>query len=408
MPKRPKSGRRLVALVVAHIGPALSSISLVSSMMTNMFKRIQNDKIPGNSAVHPNPIPNRELSAIFWTITAILLSFLCLAHLGVLVCLVFKAAVSPFVAPAALLVALAIGYWLAGREGVRGITRFLPLVIAIAVVAISMLLAALFFDMSWDGLWYQQTAVYQMAHGWNPLYDPMHDFTPHLQDWERHYAKGPWYIALALFQITRDIEWSKAATWMAFAATFFSIFAACIDFGMRRIKSTVLAAVVSLNPVVTCQLASYLVDGLMISFLACFVAATLRYFRQRSALVLCVMSTAAILCINAKLNGLVYLCFFSTAAGLYAIFKRRDTLLNYAIVQAVPYLLGIFLFGYNPFVTNAVYRGNPFYPLLGSVAFPSHDQQGRDPVDLYETPKNMLGRSIFYRYLYGIFGRPMA
>jgi hypothetical protein len=327
-------------------------------------------------------------------------------HLGVLVCLVFRAPVSPFIAPAALLIALAIGYWLAGREGLRGIPQILPLAIAIAVVAISMLLAALFFDMSWDGLWYQQTAVYQMAHGWNPLYDPMHNFTPHLQDWERHYAKGPWYIALALFQITHDIEWSKAAPWMALAATFFAVFAACYDFGMHRGKSTLIAALVSLNPVVTCELASYLVDGLMISFLTCFLAATLRYFRHRSPLILCVITTGAILCINAKLNGVVYMCFFSTAAGLYAILKRRDTLVNYIVVQAVVYLLGIFLFGYNPFVTNTVYRGNPFYPLLGSAAYPSHDQQGRDPVDLYETPKNMVGRNILYRYMYGIFGRP--
>jgi hypothetical protein len=374
--------------------------------LPNIFKRIRHNKIYGNSPEHANPIPNREPSTIFWSITAILLSFLCLAHLGVLVCFVFKTAVSPLVAPAALLVALAIGYWLAGWEGLRGFTRFLPLVIAITVVLVSVLLASAFFDMSWDGLWYQQTAVYQMSHGWNPLYDPMHEFQRNLQDWERHYAKGPWYIALALFQITRDIEWSKAATWMALAATFFSVFAVCSDFGMRRMKSAVLAALVALNPVVTCQLASYLVDGLMISCLACFLAATLRYFRQRSPLILCVMATAAILCINAKLNGLVYMCFFSTAFGLYAIFKRRDTLLNYAIVQAGPYLLGIFLFGFNPFVTNTVHRGNPFYPLLGSAAFPSHDQQGRDPVELYETPKNMVGRNIFYRYLYGIFGRP--
>jgi hypothetical protein len=79
---------------------------------------------------------NRDLSVIFWTITAIILSFLCLAHLGVLVCFVFKAAVSPFVAPAALLIALAIGYWLAGREGLEGIPRILPPAMALAVVAI--------------------------------------------------------------------------------------------------------------------------------------------------------------------------------------------------------------------------------------------------------------------------------
>ncbi|MGD0518964.1 MAG: hypothetical protein ABSA26_15620, partial [Thermoguttaceae bacterium] len=371
-----------------------------------MFKRIRRDNNPGNSPVHHNPIPNRELSAIFWSITAILLSFLCLMHLGVLVCFVFKAAVSPFVAPAALLIALAIGYWLAGREGLRSIPQILPLAIAIAVVAISMLLAALFFDMSWDGLWYHQTAVYQMAHGWNPLYEPMRGFTVHLQDWLRHYAKGPWYISLALFQITHDIEWSKAAPWMMLAVTFFAVLAACIDFEMSRGKSAVIAALVALSPVVTCPLATYLVDGLLASYMACFVAATFSYFKRRSPLIVCVIASTAILCINVKFTGLVYLCFISAAAGLYAIIKRRDVLLNYAVVQIVPYLLGIFLFGYNPYVTNYVHRGHPFYPLMGTAAYPSHDQQGRDPVELYETPKNMMGRNALYRHFYAIFGRP--
>jgi hypothetical protein len=374
--------------------------------MPSMFKRIRRDNNPGNSPVHHNPIPNRELSAIFWSITAILLSFLCLMHLGVLVCFVFKAAVSPFVAPAALLIALAIGYWLAGREGLRSIPQILPLAIAIAVVAISMLLAALFFDMSWDGLWYHQTAVYQMAHGWNPLYEPMRGFTVHLQDWLRHYAKGPWYISLALFQITHDIEWSKAAPWMMLAVTFFAVLAACIDFEMSRGKSAVIAALVALSPVVTCPLATYLVDGLLASYMACFVAATFSYFKRRSPLIVCVIASTAILCINVKFTGLVYLCFISAAAGLYAIIKRRDVLLNYAVVQIVPYLLGIFLFGYNPYVTNYVHRGHPFYPLMGTAAYPSHDQQGRDPVELYETPKNMMGRNALYRHFYAIFGRP--
>jgi hypothetical protein len=374
--------------------------------MPSMFKRIRRDNNPGNSPVHHNPIPNRELSAIFWSITAILLSFLCLMHLGVLVCFVFKAAVSPFVAPAALLIALAIGYWLAGREWLRSIPQILPLAIAIAVVAISMLLAALFFDMSWDGLWYHQTAVYQMAHGWNPLYEPMRGFTVHLQDWLRHYAKGPWYISLALFQITHDIEWSKAAPWMMLAVTFFAVLAACIDFEMSRGKSAVIAALVALSPVVTCPLATYLVDGLLASYMACFVAATFSYFKRRSPLIVCVIASTAILCINVKFTGLVYLCFISAAAGLYAIIKRRDVLLNYAVVQIVPYLLGIFLFGYNPYVTNYVHRGHPFYPLMGTAAYPSHDQQGRDPVELYETPKNMMGRNALYRHFYAIFGRP--
>jgi hypothetical protein len=339
-------------------------------------------------------------------VTAIFLSFFVFTQLSVMLCFVVGSTVSPFVAPLALLLSLATGDWLARREGLRGRLRIVPSAIVLTVVALALYLASAFFDMSWDGLWYHQTAVYQMSHGWNPLRDPMHSLAPHLQDWLHHYAKGPWYVALALFQTTHHIEWAKAAPWMALAATFLAVFAAGLDFGMRRRTAIVIAALVSLNPVVTCQLVSYLVDGLMVSFMACFVAALFRWFRRPSLLIHWILMASAILCINAKLTGLVYLCFGCAAGGLYVLMKRRDLLIRYAAFQLACILLGAVVFGFNPFVTNTVHRGNPFYPWLGSAAHPSFAQRGQDPNELYETPNNMKGRSRFVRLGYAIFSHP--
>jgi hypothetical protein len=277
---------------------------------------------------------------------------------------------------------------------------------ALVALVASLVLAAAFFDLSWDGLWYHQTAVYQMAHGWNPLRDPMHRFTPHLQDWLRHYAKGPWYVALALFETTHSIEWAKAAPWAAMTAVLFSVFAASLDFGMNKRTAAVVAALVSLNPVVVCELASYYVDGLLVSFLACSIAAMFRWFKRPNLLVATIAIVSAILCINSKFTGLVYLCFFCAAGGIYVLVKRRDLLLKYSAIQIISLVLGIFVFGYNPYVTNTVHRGHPFYPLMGTAAWPSHGQQGRDPVELYETPKNMKGRSRFVRFFYALFSHP--
>jgi len=68
------------------------------------------------------------LSAVCWATAANLLFFFCFAHLGVIVCFAAGWQIPWFLAPATLLGAL---------------------------------------DMFWDGLWYHQTAIYQMAHGWN-------------------------------------------------------------------------------------------------------------------------------------------------------------------------------------------------------------------------------------------------
>jgi len=149
-------------------------------------------------------------SAMAWSTAAILLLFLGFTHFGVMVCFGVGTRVSPLLAPVALLLALAVGDWLSRREGLSGRWRIAPPVFALFSVILSLFLASCFFDLSWDGQWYHQTAVYQMAHGWNPLRDPMHTFSPDLQDWVRHYAKGPWCIAAALFKTTGHIEWAKA------------------------------------------------------------------------------------------------------------------------------------------------------------------------------------------------------
>jgi hypothetical protein len=64
------------------------------------------------------------------------------------------------------------------------------------------------------------------------------------------------------------------------------------------------------------------------------------------------------------------------------------------------------VFGFNPYVTNTIYRGHPFYPMLGTAAYPSLSESGQDPIERFETPHNMVGRSRFVRFAYATFGRP--
>ncbi len=360
-----------------------------------------------SSTTHaPDHSPDRSL--FWWSLAGILLSFLCFAQFLVMICFLLGWSVSSLVSPFALVISLAAGHWMARGGGMHPLRELLLGATALAIVGISLLLAAAFYDMSWDGLWYHQTAVYQMAHGWNPIFDPMHGFVSHLQDWVRHYAKGPWYVALALYATTNNIEMAKAAPWIAFAATFFAVIAATMDFSLRRRTGILIAALVALNPVTVFELASFLVDGLMISFLACFAAALFSWLRRPSRLNLWIMPVAAILCVNAKMTGLVYLCFACAAGGLYVVLKRRELLGRYLSIQSASLAAGVLLFGFNPYVTNTIHRGHPFYPILGTAAYPSLSQQGQDPIEQWETPHNMMGRSRYLRLAYALFGRPGA
>lgn len=349
---------------------------------------------------------NRCISLICWSITAILLCFLLLTYLGVLLFFFLRFEISPLIAPIALLASIIIATLIGKREKLDGRYQIWPVVIVIILVFLSIILAGLFYDLSWDGLWYQQTAIYKMAEGWNPIRHPMQPLSHHTQIWMRHYSKGPWYIAAAFYKTTNQIELAKCGTWLAFGAMFAAVLAGCIDFGMRKRRAIAVASIVSLNPVVTCQLYSFLVDGLLISFLVCFVAALFSEFQRKNRFTLIVTITAAILCINSKFTGLVYLCFASAAGLIYCLFKQRNMFIRYILLQAFSILLGAVAFGYNPYVTNYVQRGHIFFPLMGTEEHPSLAQRGRDPIERFETPHNMLGRNRLVRFGYAIFGRP--
>jgi hypothetical protein len=359
-------------------------------------------------ATDPGKSPTSHLSAACWATVANLLIFFCLAHLGLIVCFAAGWRVPAYVAPAALICALACGDWLARREGIAGRSRITPAAAALAILGVSLLLCGAFFDMSWDGLWYHQTAIYQMAHGWNPLRDPLHTFIPSLQDYVRYYAKGPWYVSLAFYQFSPHIEWAKPAPWMAMAAMFLAVLAGLLDFGVRRRTAIVIAILVSINPVVVFELDTYLVDGLLVSYLACYVVAVARYIRRPSPLVLAIVVAAAILCANTKFSGFVYLCFFCAAAGVYLLMRQRRLIARYSAINVAAFVLATCVFGFNPYVTNTVQFGHPFYPWFGTAAHPSYAQHGRDPNDMYETPKNLLGRNRLVRFAYALFGRPGA
>ena len=349
---------------------------------------------------------NQPLAIICWTTTAILLSFLCLTQLGVMLCVMFLRAVLPFTAPLSIIVAIILSNWLARRAGLSGRLRWWPIALAVGAILISLIPSAAFYDLSWDGQWYHQRGVYAISQDWNPLSEPLRNFNDYSQNWVRHYAKGPWYIGASLTSLTGWIEFGKFITWPALVAALMAVTAAGLDAGLRRKNAFALGILVALNPVVMSEMLSYLVDGLMICFLACYVAALISSFHRPNALAI-VTGIAAMICsINSKFTGLVFLCFVCAGVGLYCLIRRRDILLHYIGLNLLAMILGVVVWGYNPYVTNTLNRGNPFYPLMGSKEYPSLAARGQDPIELYETPHNMQNRNRFVRFGYALFGRP--
>lgn len=246
-----------------------------------------------------------------------------------------------------------------------------------------------------------------MSKGWNPIVEPLHDMPAHLSRWVQHYAKGSWYFATAIYETTGHIEWGKCGQWLALSAMFLSVLAAGLEAKVGSARALMTAALASLNPVVTCQLYSFYVDGLMIAYLTCFIAAGISWMLRPGKVTAGIGILAAILCINVKFTGLVYLCFIMAGFGLYSLLFKRRLLIKYVLLQIAPLLAGILIFGFNPYITNTVHRGHPLYPILGTTEYPGTMQNGNDPIEQWETPENMMGKPRGVRFGYALFGRPV-
>jgi hypothetical protein len=221
------------------------------------------------------------LARLAWSAAAALLCWLGALHLGVVSSFAVGLQVSPLLAPLATVAALAAAWWFGRRSGLDASRAAAAVVATAAVIAAGLALAATFYDLTWDGQWYHQTAVYKMAEGWNPLRDPVHEFGRHTWNlWVLHYAKGPWYLALAIFTATGSIEMAKAASAITPAIAFLVTLAATLDLGLERRWALLVAALVALNPVATCGLVTHQVDGMLVSLLACTVAAGICYLRR--------------------------------------------------------------------------------------------------------------------------------
>jgi hypothetical protein len=353
-------------------------------------------------------VEQQHLQSIAWSILIMLLTFMCFVHVGMQASFLTSGSLIPWIAPISFLLAIIVGHLLVKQLGLNGFSSYIPSIATLLICIVSVFLSVLFFDLSWDGQWYHQTAVYKIAEGWNPLSTPMHNFDEHNDMWIRHYAKSSWYISAALFKTFQHIEWAKAITWITLVTAFLAVFVVMLEYGFSKLKSVAIALVVALNPVTTCSLYSFQVDGILISLLVCYVASLFSFFRHSNKSALLVGICSALLSINMKFTGLVFLCFFAAAAGVYLLLRHRQLFMKFVLMHALVVVVGVGIMGYNPYITNTIHRGHPFFPILGTKEHPGFEQEGADDIEKWETPDNLKGQPRLKRLTYGIFGRPGA
>lgn len=276
---------------------------------------------------------------------------------------------------------------------------FLVLVfINIIIFSASLYVSGKVYDLSWDGQEYHQEAIIQLSQGWNPFKDELIIPDVHyVHKWIiEHYAKGPWICAAIIYKLTNNIEQGKLFNILLVIASFAVSLSAFLN--VKRLKfgmALVLSLLLSFNPVSITQTLSFYVDGQLSSLLIIIIALSYLLFLQKSRFLLLVVFLSIVVTINIKFTGLVYALILSLGLLVLLFFnKKREQCLVTLKVYAFSFLIGIFLSGYNPYVTNILKHGNPFYPLAGKNAA---------DIMSYNSPNNFRSMNRFGKLFYSLF-----
>lgn len=238
------------------------------------------------------------------------------------------------------------------------------------IFAVSLLVSAYFYDLSYDGQAYHQEAIILLSNGWNPVYDAPVSMPTGNSIWVNHYAKGAEIAAATIYKATGLLEGGKAINLLTIAASALLSLSALLHLRPnQRVQAWVVAVLLALNPVSIYQAFSYYVDGLLASLLLCLIALGALLFARANRVLLISYTLTMILIMNIKFTAIAYAGLLTVGLLIVLYMSEQFGLLKKLFrIGAIGGLAGVLLVGYNPYVTNTVRDGHPFYPLAGEEA----------------------------------------
>jgi hypothetical protein len=252
------------------------------------------------------------------------------------------------------------------------------------------------YDLGYDGQSYHQEAIIHLASGWNPFREKIE--TTHSL-WINHYPKSPYLLGAAVYCLTGNIEAGKGFNILLIVATLFLSLAMLTQFENIKMKSVIMLSIAfSFNPVSVFQANSYYFDGQIASLLTSLVFVFAFIYTRTDMLKLLLCAIIIILLINIKFSSFAYsLIFVLGFVLLLIVLKHKSTLKYFTLLISCSYIIGIFGVGYNPYITNLKYEGNPFYPLAG-----------KNKVDIVSSnlPADLYGKNRFEKLLLTTFAKP--
>lgn len=237
------------------------------------------------------------------------------------------------------------------------------------------------YDKSWDGMAYHQLGIMELSKGWNPFYEQLPDQSVesyylnkpvNLNLYVNHYGKGVEIFSAALMSVTGNIESGKVIHILLFLAAFCFTLYTLLQFSQSKPPLIlVISLIAASNPITLNQMFSFYIDSAVASmFLIIITQLALLVHRgikkEDNTPVFVSLFFAIIIMANIKFTGAIYLAWLCVVYAVLLLYLRMHSLLirTFALA-ATAGLMAVCIAGVNPYITNTVHHGHPFYPIAG-------------------------------------------
>lgn len=306
----------------------------------------------------------------FDIITTFLLSFIILSIAVTSVLFIVGIGVSSVYVPMYLLISTFITFiFFYKKDNSQDLKRIIVnIAISIIILFLTIVVASIFYDTTWDGNTYHKEMIGLMKNGMNPLYNIYSG-----DIWVQHYARAVETFASVIYSFTNNIETGKALNFLFIILLFGQLYKYLRKKNVNSVLAIIFSFVVAVNPISLIQSASYYVDGIFANTLFFIILMLLRLTNEdkNNKLYSYWLAILTVVCINIKFTSLLICTMFIGAFVLYWLYisikekKFVETLKKWFIYFACVYIFGVIFVGASVYVKNFVKYGHPFYPLLG-------------------------------------------
>ena len=194
--------------------------------------------------------------------------------------------------PAVLVCAITFGTWLRKRAiGWRAVWVYAAAALALSFIfgLGTLLFASACYDVGWDGQYAHQSFIFFLAHGWNPLHEPIRVIAPSFASTHSWLAMGYFdgslrgmgaLLSASLVSLTGFQEAGKAINFWFLLPAFLFAYTGLIRWGLGRTLSLLIALAAALNPVALPLLLTYSLDAQLCALVTCLWGLSLNLWQR--------------------------------------------------------------------------------------------------------------------------------